>query len=62
MSNEYTFKLFPSKSKTFTRTHYCKDDAEAKHELAGMMYAMFFEHRHPRAELWKNGRIIHSIR
>lgn len=61
-SKEYTFKLFPTKTKAFTRSHWCDSDATAKHELAGMMYAMFFEHKNPRAELWCNGKLIHSMR
>ena len=59
---EYTFKLFPTKAKAYVRSHYCSSDSDAKHELTGMMYAMFFEHRAPRAELWCNGKMIHSMK
>ena len=59
---EYTFKLFPTKTKSYTRSHWCDNDNEAFNQLWGMMYAMFFEHKHPRAELWRDGKCIHSVR
>lgn len=62
MKREYVFKLFPTKAKSFTRSHWCDNDHDAKNQLAGMMYAMFFEHRHPRAELWCNGKLVHSMK
>lgn len=59
--HEYTFKLFPTKTKQFTRSHYCDSDNDAFNQLIGMQYAMFFEHKHPRAELWRDGKCIHRI-
>lgn len=61
MANKYTFKLFPSKQTTHSRTHWCDSDSDAKHELTGMMYAMFFDYKHPHAELWRDGKLIHSM-
>lgn len=59
---EYTFKLYPSKAKSFARSHWCDNDNDAIQQLYGMMYAMYFEHRHPHAELWREGKMIKSIR
>lgn len=61
-SSEYTFVLKPTKATTWTRTHWCNNDHDATEQLYGMQMAMFFSHRHPKAELWKNGKLIKSTR
>ena len=60
-SKEYTFKLFPTKTKSFSRSHWCDNDTTAKHELTGMMYALYFLYTNPRAELWCGNQLIHSM-
>ena len=58
---EYEFRLFPTNKKSYVRTHYCDSDEIAVAELRGMMYAMFFEYKRPKAELWYCGKLICSI-
>lgn len=57
----YEFRLFPTKNKKYTREHYCDNDDVAKAELRGMIYAMYFEHKKPYAELYYNGKLIQRI-
>ncbi len=59
---EYTFKIKTGKNgKTYERKHFCKDGYDARQQLYGMVYAMFFTHKHPTAELWCEGRMVHKI-
>lgn len=60
-SNLYEFRLFPSSKKEYRREHWCESDARARAELTGMIYAMYFEYKHPRAELYKNGKLIQRM-
>ncbi len=58
---EYEFRLMPSTRKTYTRKHWCNSDAQAKTEAWGMMYALFFEYKHPHVEIWKNGKMMQRL-
>ena len=57
----YEFVLMPTTKKRFTRKHYCASKEQALYEATGMMYAMYFEHKHPRLEIYKNGKMIHHM-
>lgn len=57
----YEFRLFPTKSKMRVREHWCDNDNEAKAEARGMIYAMFFDYKHPRIEVYRNGKLIQRI-
>ena len=60
-SNLYEFRLFPSTKKEYRREHWCANDAEARAEARGMIYAMYFEYKHPRIEVYRNGKLIQRI-
>lgn len=58
---EFEFVLYPTSQKRFVRSHYCDSTKQALHEATGMMYAMFFEHKHPKLEIYQNGKLIHNM-
>ena len=57
----YEFRLFPTKSKMRVRKHYCANDTEARAEARGMIYAMYFDYKHPRIEVYRNGELIQRM-
>ena len=57
----YEFRLFPTKAKMRVREHHCDNDNEAKAEARGMMYAMYFDYKHPHIEVYRNGKLIHRM-
>ena len=61
VKTDYEFVLMPTAKKRFTRRHYCATKEQALHEATGMMYAMSFEHKHPRLEIYQNGKLIHHM-
>ena len=61
-NGEYTFKLYVGKNgKCHERTHHCANIEEAKQQLVGMVYSMFFLYKRPSGELWQDGKMIYHI-
>lgn len=58
---EYEFRLMPTKRTTWTRKHNCETSEQAMTEARGMMYALYFQYKHPRVEIWQDGRMIAKI-
>jgi len=61
-NDKYTFKVYSCKNgKCHERTHHCSTIDEAKQQLVGMVYSMFFSYKHPIGELWQDGKMIYRI-
>lgn len=61
-NKELTFVIMPTKNKRYERTLYCKDFSHALSTQIGMMYALYFEYKHPTSEMWVDGQLVHSMR
>ena len=61
-NKEITFVIMPTKNKRWERTLCCKDWNCALSTQIGMMYALFFEYKHPTSEMWVDGKLVHSMR
>jgi hypothetical protein len=62
-SEYYTFRLYTHKGgQPRERGHWCATEEEARNQLVGMVYAMFFDYKRPQGELWHDGKLVTSIR
>lgn len=58
---EYEFRLMPTKRTTWTRKHNCETSGQAMTEARGMMYALYFQYKHPRVEVLHDGLLVKRL-
>jgi hypothetical protein len=59
--NKYTFIIWTSKHNSFSKTHWCHNDHDARQQLQGMVYAIGFTHKNHFGQVWCNNSMVAEI-